>query len=181
VTARTPCLTYHEDVNRAQLAHSHVQIEILVNPPDMRLEKLLDLRVLQTGNIQVSNLGEENAAIAVDSGVDIQVNLSPRPNQYLVAGTDDVIRRDGNSIHGSKRCWHILKEAEAVDGKRLAQRRKDHPLKVGELDSFGRVHRRGRRSLGGIRGWQGLGVIQHDGGRGRRGLRTGWRLSFHWH
>src|SRR5215472_13749077 len=73
VTPRTSCLTHYVDINRTQLAHRDIQIEVLINAADVRLEESLELIVAKPGNIQVAYLRDVDCAVAIYTAVHIQI------------------------------------------------------------------------------------------------------------
>ena len=137
VAAGTARLADDEDIDRAQLSHADVEIEVLIDASDVRLQKALQLVVAQSGNIQTADARNVDRAVAVDPGVDIQIDLPPGANQQLVSRADNVIGSDGSMVDRGKRRGRLFEQVRAVDRQRLAERGRDHLLKIGQLDRSG--------------------------------------------
>src|SRR5271165_2137913 len=112
-------LTYHVNVNGPQLAHGHVEIKVLIDAADVRLQVIFDLRVLQSGDTHASDLRQKDVAVPVHPRMNVEINLTPCPDHELIAGTDNIIGRHRGTIHRSERRGHILEETGAVNGKWL--------------------------------------------------------------
>src|SRR5271166_984608 len=119
VPAGTGRLAYYVNVNGTQLAHGHVKIKVLIDAPDVRLQVIFDLRVLQSGDIHASDLRQKDVAVPVHPRMNVEINLTPCPDHELIAGTDNIIGRDRGTIHRSKCAGHILEKTGAVNGKWL--------------------------------------------------------------
>src|SRR5690348_5816090 len=104
------CLPNNKDLNRAKLAQVYVQIEVLEDASNGRFQIGIDLFVLQTGNSNAADARKINLAVAVHHDTRIEINLSPSPNEQLISGSDHIVCRNGNAIHGRKGAGNILEE-----------------------------------------------------------------------
>ena len=100
----------------------------------MRLQKALQLIESQSRNVQAPDTRDVDGAVAIDSRVHIQIDLSPGANQQLIPRTDDVIRGDRGVVDRGKCRRRLLKQVHAVDRQRLSEGSGDHLLEIGQLD-----------------------------------------------
>ncbi len=82
------------------MPHFNTQVEALVNVPDRVMNVLPNLRVGQSGNVDLTYLGKINRAGAIYGKLGIEIDLPPDANDQLVTGPKDVARSD---IHLAKR------------------------------------------------------------------------------
>src|SRR5215813_1762588 len=109
-------LSDYEHLNRTKLTQIDVQVEVLKNATDRRLQVRIYLLVLNTGDGHAANSWQVNLAITVDDNARVEIDLPPGSNQKFVAGSDNVIRRHRNAIDRSKCTGHVLKQIASING-----------------------------------------------------------------
>jgi hypothetical protein len=113
-------LTYHENIDGTQFAHARVQVEVLIDPSYMRLQKALKLVIAEPGDIQTADSRYVNRSITIDARVDVQINLPPSADQDLISGADDVIRGDWNMVDRREGRWSVFEQIGKVCPKEVA-------------------------------------------------------------
>src|SRR5579859_3706009 len=95
------------------------------------MDVLLDLRIRQSGNVDLAYLGKINRPGTVDRKLGVEVDLPPNSNQQLVARSKHIVR---SNIHFSERREsrrYLPKKAVTVHRQQAAQGAADHQLEVG--------------------------------------------------
>src|ERR1017187_4164069 len=119
VTARLPRLADDEDLDRAQLAEVHIEIEVAINATQLRLEKVTQLGKLQAGYMDCAHFRQRDGAGAVHHKGAALVYLAPDLKPQLIARANHVVRRYRNIVHWRKRRWWRIEEVGSEDRKRL--------------------------------------------------------------
>ena len=81
INARLARAAQHKDLDGAKLAQSYIEVKILVERGDGRMQGTLQLFIAQAGNGQGPNGRNENLPVAIDGDARIQVDLSPNVNR----------------------------------------------------------------------------------------------------
>ena len=112
------------------------EIEVGEQPPDLCAQVPLEVRGLDSGDIEAAHLGQVEHAVAVDRAAVVDVDRAPDTRDDLVARSDRVVGRDR----------HVVERVEGVGGvgeELLAEDRQQPPGRpFDEALEFVRLRRR---------------------------------------
>src|SRR4051812_35699664 len=116
------CLSDHEDLNRPQLSQIDIQVEVLEDAPNGRLQVRIHLLVFQACNVNAADSRQIDLTVTVYDDASLEVDLPPCADEQFIPRPYNIVCRDRNTIDGRKRAWHIIEEIASVYGKTLAAR-----------------------------------------------------------
>ena len=122
-----------EDLDRAQLAERHAQVEVGEEPADLRPQVALELRGLDAGDVEAADLRQVEQAVAVDRGAVVGVDRAPGPQDHLVAGADGVVGGDRHVVDRVEGVDAFAEEARAEHRQQAAGRGLDEALELARL------------------------------------------------
>lgn len=122
ITAGLARLPHHIDLDRAQLAERGVEFEVLVNAADRAANQGIQVLIGQTGNIDRADFRHVDAAVPVDDGAIVDVDLPPCTDINLVTRSEDIVAWHGNLVHRGERARRAGKKAVAVERQFTPQR-----------------------------------------------------------
>ena len=93
--------------------------------PDGIVNVLPDLRIRQSGNVDLAYLGKINRAGTVYGKLGIEIDLPPDANHQLITRPEDVVRSNIHLSERSESRRHLAKQAVTIDRKESAQRATD--------------------------------------------------------
>src|SRR3954464_11274354 len=123
------CLSDDEYLNRPQLSQIDIQIEVLEDAPNGRLQVRIHLLIFQTCNVNTAHSRQIDLAVAVYNDASIEVDLPPCADEQFIARSYNIVCRDRNTIDGRKCAGHIIEEIASVYGKTLPGRAINNFLK----------------------------------------------------
>src|SRR5450631_1256034 len=98
--------------------------------PDGVMNVLPDLRIRQSGNVDLAYLGKVNGPGTVYRKLGVEIDLTPNTNNQLIARSEYIVRSDIYLSERSEGRRNLAKEAVTVNRKKGAQRATDQQLEV---------------------------------------------------
>ena len=171
-------LAHDEDLDRAELAERHDQLEIA----EVLRHRLLHLRrevlVANARDLHRAHARDVDRAVAVHYRAVVDVDLAPGADHQLVARADQVVRRDRDVLHRREGGRRAAEEVVAVERQPLAGGLEDEVLEFVLLERVVGHDVRGfrarrRRGCAGKRGNGGRGDVGDHRRLHRRDLDRG--------
>ena len=110
----------NKHLDGAKLAQGHIQVKILVERGNRRVQKALQLLEAQTGDSQGAHRGNKDLPISIHGHARIQIDLSPHMNEQLVARPNHVICWNRNPVKRRKGCGSFIEQLSAENLQRMA-------------------------------------------------------------
>ena len=101
---------HHENLHPAQFAQGHVQVEVGIEPPDLRAQVPFQFRRLDAGHGEAADLGQIDLAIAVHGGAVVDVDTTPGANHHFVTRAHGVVAGHRNVVDRRETVGRVDKE-----------------------------------------------------------------------
>ena len=103
-------LADHENLDGAQFAQSDDEIEILEDAGHRAAHARIEILITRRRDIDRADLGNVDAAIAIDCRAHIDIDLAPGTHQNLIARADHVVGGDGYALQRRKGAGAALEQ-----------------------------------------------------------------------